>query len=574
LSQLIAINFDMVSSPYITTNELTLPTPETSLSIGTFGWGLAWYPPEDRGVAVLKDPSRATNNHMKEMLAQWEHFRSNIFLGHLRGAAMRIAHEDTHPITRPYAGRDFVIVHNGQLDDDFRDKLDLSTYPEFQPVGMTDTEHVLCWILMKMRQEGVSTFEEMGHAKLHGLLQEVDNIGSLNVMLSDGVDLIVHQDQQGFHPLHYARKIPPHENDLMESEELNIKLMSAQDYNSSVIMFASNPTKTKGWDMMSSGQTLICRKSQIIWNSHFNQPADIPPPKPKYRHERPVYRIFHETSYQYSEPILRSQHILRMCPMTDARQSLIDWKLECYPLGLQVDYDDVFGNRVRRIDYSEPFTEMLTRLTTVVRVEQDVNEALHTPSRRNNLPLNWMPWQRQVMMAYLMPTEMPEPQLSEMYEFARSIMVRNNSDLVETLLDINRIIYNDFDYVPGSTNVDTSAYEVFCTRKGVCQDFANIMIIMARLLGVPARYRMGYIFTNADYKNQIQSDASHAWAECYLPQYGWCGFDPTNGCLANFDHIRVSSGRNFRDSTPTSGTIYQGGGTETLGVQVKVERIE
>jgi transglutaminase-like putative cysteine protease len=102
----------------------------------------------------------------------------------------------------------------------------------------------------------------------------------------------------------------------------------------------------------------------------------------------------------------------------------------------------------------------------------------------------------------------------------------------------------------------------------VCQDFANLLICMARLLGIPARYRVGYIFA----AGREAVEASHAWAELYLPHDGWRGFDPTNGSLVGRDHVRVACGRNFRDAAPTSGTIYRGGGRETLEIDVHVER--
>jgi len=92
---------------------------------------------------------------------------------------------------------------------------------------------------------------------------------------------------------------------------------------------------------------------------------------------------------------------------------------------------------------------------------------------------------------------------------------------------------------------------------------------------VPARYRVGYIHTGADYDNKIQSEASHAWAEVYLPWIGWRGFDPTNGCKVGLDHIRVAAGRTYQDATPTSGTLYKaGGGRETLEVSVRVEVVD
>ena len=106
----------------------------------------------------------------------------------------------------------------------------------------------------------------------------------------------------------------------------------------------------------------------------------------------------------------------------------------------------------------------------------------------------------------------------------------------------------------------------------MCQDFAHLLICLARLLDVPARYRVGYIHTGSDYENRLQSEASHAWVEIYLPGAGWRGLDPTNGCLVGPDHVRVACGRHFWDAAPTSGTIYGGSG-ETLSVEVRVERV-
>jgi transglutaminase-like putative cysteine protease len=95
---------------------------------------------------------------------------------------------------------------------------------------------------------------------------------------------------------------------------------------------------------------------------------------------------------------------------------------------------------------------------------------------------------------------------------------------------------------------------------------------MARLLGVPARYVCGYVWTRRDTPNPSQSEASHAWIQLYLPQVGWKGFDPTNGTLTQTEHVRVAVGRNYTDATPTSGTIFVGDTAgETLKVDVRVE---
>jgi transglutaminase-like putative cysteine protease len=90
------------------------------------------------------------------------------------------------------------------------------------------------------------------------------------------------------------------------------------------------------------------------------------------------------------------------------------------------------------------------------------------------------------------------------------------------------------------------------------------------LLGIPARYVCGYLYTSNAGQSRAASDESHAWVELYVPNIGWKGFDPTNGVLPQTDHVRVAVGRNYRDATPTSGTLYGPGAKETMSVQVEV----
>ena len=114
--------------------------------------------------------------------------------------------------------------------------------------------------------------------------------------------------------------------------------------------------------------------------------------------------------------------------------------------------------------------------------------------------------------------------------------------------------------------------DVLAGGSGVCQDFAYLFICLAQLLNVPARYRVGYIYTGKDYQGQVRSDASHAWAEVYLPQIGWYGFDPANGtATGHVDYVRVATGRHYRDAAPVTGTIFEGGGGERLDAEVRVE---
>ncbi len=172
-----------------------------------------------------------------------------------------------------------------------------------------------------------------------------------------------------------------------------------------------------------------------------------------------------------------------------------------------------------------------------------------------------------------MPPELPETQLVELHDYAMSFVQRNDFDLVDSLIDMNQSIFRDYTYKQNATTLATTAFDTYTNRIGVCQDFTNLFICLARLLGIPARYCCGYLYTGPKHHNRAMAEATHAWAQVYLPELGWKGFDPTNGVLTQTDHVRVAVGRNFMDATPTSGTIFVGGGGETLDVVVTCDEV-
>ncbi len=136
-----------------------------------------------------------------------------------------------------------------------------------------------------------------------------------------------------------------------------------------------------------------------------------------------------------------------------------------------------------------------------------------------------------------------------------------------------RKVYRDFTYAPGSTSIRTSAIEAFTARRGVCQDFAHIMIGCLRSRGLAARYVSGYLRTlppaGAD-AGYVGADASHAWVSVYCPPFGWVDLDPTNDVRVNTDHIIIAWGRDFGDVSPLRGVIV-GGGRHRLSVRVSVQ---
>ena len=174
-----------------------------------------------------------------------------------------------------------------------------------------------------------------------------------------------------------------------------------------------------------------------------------------------------------------------------------------------------------------------------------------------------------MLSPYLAPVELPETQLRELNDYAMSFVERNNHDLMETLFAINLTLFREYKYVLGSTGLETTPYELFISKQGVCQDFANLFICLARLLGIPARYVCGYVYTGNTGVAPARSDASHAWLQLYIPDVGWKGFDPTNGVLASNNHIRVAYGRHYRDAAPTTGTLYSSA-REMMTIDVQV----
>jgi transglutaminase-like putative cysteine protease len=118
-------------------------------------------------------------------------------------------------------------------------------------------------------------------------------------------------------------------------------------------------------------------------------------------------------------------------------------------------------------------------------------------------------------------------------------------------------VHRTFEYSPKSTRVDSPIDDVLSARRGVCQDFAHVMIALVRRLGIPCRYVSGYLFQQPDGSAQSVDGATHAWAEAWFPGLEWVGFDPTHNTTTGEGHIRVAIGRDYSDVPPTRG-VFKG----------------
>ncbi len=617
MSELLGMSFDSAASPAV---HIRGWAGEESPGPPPTGWGVAWYPDGEEGAVVVKDPFPTGDTALSRVLRDWERFRGGVFLFHIRGAAKRARQENTHPFCRSYGGHDWLFAHNGELDADRLRAMSEGPEAVYEPVGRTDSERALCWLLNTIRAAGMRRLGDIGWPQLHRWMRELDALGTLNAIITDGHDLAAYRDEAGFNSLHFTRIAPPHRTTNLRNNVVEIDFGDPLDINRTMVLVATTPAEGAVWSPVERGELLVARNGAIVYRSSLStatvdrpasrdraimgaDPALDRPPLATGVLESPetpldtmvegrilsdtagafapavhsgqrrssserVLHVVHETEYRYRESVERSTHLLRLQPVHDLTQELLEHQLETSSTGELVEYEDVFGNRTKRMRIRRPYSTF--RLVARSRVRVRRPRPVAPQARATSLPLVWMPWQRQMMQSYLLPPELPETQLRELSEFAMSFAERQDYDLLETLADMNETIRRDFLYETESTTLETTPFEVYVARRGVCQDFANLFICLSRLLGIPARYRVGYIYTGGNDANKIQSDRSHAWVEVYVPWTGWLGYDPTNGCLAELDHVRVAAGRNFRDATPTSGTIYKGGNGETLSVRVHV----
>ncbi|MDC0535093.1 class II glutamine amidotransferase [Francisellaceae bacterium] len=551
-----------------------------------FAWGIGLYPDGSHGSYLIKDTVSNEANALANIMTKTSSFFSKQFFATFYDADQEVLMDEIQPIQTSYAGSDWMFMFNGNLAPDFTKKLPLESNL-FEPVGTSASEYILCYLLNKMYNTGYRSLFNSIYNTIYQWLININDLGNSNLFLSSDEGMIVYQDKNNFEPIYFRRMFPPYNYLLNNYSMMSVATGINEDKLKSYIVFSQQPQNIDdGWTKMLPGQMMVVSNGIVIWDSNFVSPYEttantdtrdqtikqnISTNESSNGSNRRILSIFHETKYKYENAIRLSKHVFKLKPAIDEEQRLLKYDLNISCNNRYQNYDDVFGNKTRYIEISEPYSE----LTVTMKAKVSISPNTHIPrsliENQNQFPIPWMPWQRQMLSPYLLPNELPETQLSELMDYAKCFIDRNNNDVLRALDDINKTIYTDYAYVSGSTTLATTAYEVYVTRKGVCQDFANLFICLCRLLSIPARYRAGYIFTGAKYDNPEQGDATHAWVEVYLPWCGWKGYDPTNGCQANSDHIRVASGREYHDATPTSGTIYQGGGgKETLSINVKV----
>jgi transglutaminase-like putative cysteine protease len=263
-------------------------------------------------------------------------------------------------------------------------------------------------------------------------------------------------------------------------------------------------------------------------------------------------RISHATTYRYETPPTGVTQLLRKTPRNHDGQYVLHWRLDLSADCLLHQHEDAFGNIIHSFTAEGPFNE----LTVAVEGEVDTAEThgVITGTIERFPPA-----------LFLRETDLTTADAA-IADFAETTRAANGHDtltLLHALLaSLNREIIFDTD----PTHSATTAAEAFALRRGVCQDITHIFIATARRLGIPARYVGGH-FHRAD--GITAQEAGHAWAEAYVENLGWVGFDPTNGMSTTEAHVRVAMGLDYLGAAPVRGP-RNGGAGETLKVAVQV----
>ena len=291
------------------------------------------------------------------------------------------------------------------------------------------------------------------------------------------------------------------------------------------------------------------------------------------------YTVEHETRYAYRAPVAQSWQLARLTPRALPWQKVSAHRLLIEPLpDERRDEFDSFGNAVTHFSLHAAHAS----LRVLMRCEVEVGERPGAQEADTAAATGVAGWEqvRDALRAEpaqdnLLPARMCAPTrlvpLSESATVYAAPSFERGRGWLDAVTDLMHRIHVDFDFDPGATTVSTAVDEVLHLRRGVCQDFAHLMLGCLRGHGLAARYMSGYVLTDPPpgRPRLLGADASHAWVAAYAPGLGWVEFDPTNDKLADARYITLAWGTDFADAVPLRGVILGGRGQKMdVGVSV------
>jgi transglutaminase-like putative cysteine protease len=286
-----------------------------------------------------------------------------------------------------------------------------------------------------------------------------------------------------------------------------------------------------------------------------------------------LFRVTHTTRYIYQAPVSQCLNEVRVTPRALADQTVLESDLRVEPAPSNFHRRrDYFGNDVTSFGIYEKHERFMATAESVVDVQTQIPAELPVlawETAREMLAAEGRTSDDGCLEAsefvYNSPYIVASAELAEYAQDSFAPQV----PLIVAVSDLSHRIHCDFKYLPQSTSIDMPLADVLRNRRGVCQDFAHIMIGALRSLGLAARYVSGYVRPGPKVKG---AQASHAWVSAFVPGSGWFSFDPTNDVMPTTSHITLAWGRDYGDVTPVKG-VTLGGGEQTVEVEVYVTPI-
>jgi len=294
-----------------------------------------------------------------------------------------------------------------------------------------------------------------------------------------------------------------------------------------------------------------------------------------------LLRVTHETRYTYTPPVETAQHMAHLKPLATPTQELLAHALAIAPEPTQRSESiDIYGNTRTYFALDAAHAALTVVARSLVRTRPCCAAAPSLPWEevreryRYRKGAAYDPaWEFAFASSHV-------PRHDDFVAYARPSFAPGRP-LFDAVLELTQRMYADFTYDGDSTHINTPAVQALAQRRGVCQDFAHILIGCLRGLGLPARYVSGYMLTQPapGQPRLVGADASHAWASVYLPGATphapgtWADFDPTNGRQPGEDYVVLAVGRDFADVSPIRGVLHGGAG-HTLDVGVTVEPVD
>lgn len=266
--------------------------------------------------------------------------------------------------------------------------------------------------------------------------------------------------------------------------------------------------------------------------------------------------IDHQTTYSYDEAVVGGLQQLRLTPQTSTVQRVLVWETIVVGGTKQVTFKDHHANTVELVSFDPQVRSLEIR--SVGQVETIDTHGI--VGKNGGLAPLWL-FRRSTHLTSAGP---------QVRELADNRRTADGTTSIELFHNLTKDIADTVTYTSGTSRVTDSAEEVMTAGQGVCQDHAHILISAARHLGQPARYVSGYLHT-IDQADQADQGASHAWAEVWLDDLGWVGFDPSNGISPDEQYVRIATGLDYAEAAPISGIRF-GSGVESLEVSVQIQQ--